>query len=342
MDGPNADFDSPWKHAPERYLADFTELFLLETRERQVAPESLEQELGQCMRDGALGLRRLDKLMRVTEPDSSSCLWHIEVQTASQADFAERMFICYYRLYERFRMPVRSIAILGDLSPTWRPDGLEMISGRTHLNFGFEAIKLIDFEDRIAELLLSDNVFAWLVSAHVATLRTRRELEDRMRVKGCLLTGIHACGWPKEKVLDVHELIDRMMRLPWGLQQQLDARLKNLFGRSAMPYMSAYEHRVEKRAKIKGRQEGRLEGRMEGREEGRVEGRMEGWEEGLREGKLCLLRQVVLSQLGLRFGPLDEQVQQVIAAGTVEDLERQIIAVLEAKSIEDVIGSAKH
>jgi len=110
MDSPNADFDSPWKHAPERYLADFTELFLLETRERQVAPESLEQELGQCMRDGALGLRRLDKLMRVTEPDSSSCLWHIEVQTASQADFAERMFICYYRLYERFRMPVRSIA----------------------------------------------------------------------------------------------------------------------------------------------------------------------------------------------------------------------------------------
>jgi len=97
-----------------------------------------------------------------------------------------------------------------------------------------------------------------------------------------------------------------------------------------MPYMSAYEHRVEKRAKIKGRQEGRMEGREEGREE------------GLREGKLCILRQVVLSQLGLRFGPLDEQVQQVIAAGTVEDLERQIIAVLEAKSIEDVIGSAKH
>jgi flagellar biosynthesis/type III secretory pathway protein FliH len=109
-----------------------------------------------------------------------------------------------------------------------------------------------------------------------------------------------------------------------------------------MPYMSAYEHRVEKRAKIKGRQEGRLEGRMEGREEGREEGRMEGWEEGLREGKLCILRQIVLSQLGLRFGPLDEHVQQVIAAGTVEDLERQIMAVLEAKSIEDVIGSAKH
>ena len=55
-----------------------------------------------------------------------------------------------------------------------------------------------------------------------------------------------------------------------------------------------------------------------------------------------MLRQVVLSQLGWRFGPLDEHVQQMIAAGTVEDLERQIMAVLEAKSIEDVIGIAKH
>jgi hypothetical protein len=264
MDTTNADFDSPWKQAPERYLADFAELFLLETLERRVAPDSLEQELGQCMRDGALGLRRLDKLMRVTESDGSGCLWHIEVQTSSQADFAERMFICYYRLYERFRLPVRSIAILGDLSPTWRPNGVELIAGHTQLKFEFETIKLIDFEDRIAELLLSDNVFAWLVAAHIATLRTRRELEDRMRVKGCLLTGIHVCGWPKEKVLDVHELIDRMMRLPWGLQQQLDAQLERLFGRSAMPYMSAYEHRVEKRAKIQARREGREEGREEG------------------------------------------------------------------------------
>jgi hypothetical protein len=74
MDSTSADFDSRWKQAPERYLA---------------------------------------KLMRITEPDGSRCLWHIEVQTASQADFAGRMFICYCRLYQRFRLPVRSIAAVG-------------------------------------------------------------------------------------------------------------------------------------------------------------------------------------------------------------------------------------
>lgn len=314
MDTTNADFDSPWKQAPERYLADFTDFFLHEKWEMPNAPDSLEQELVQCMRDGQLGLRRLDKLLRVTDADGSVCLWHIEVQTARQANFSERMFICYYRLYERFHVPVRSIAILGDSSPTWRPNGLDLACGRTQLRFDFETIKLIDFEDQIAELLLSDNVFAWLSSAHVLTLRTRRELEDRMRIKGCLLIGIHACGWPKEKVLDVHELIDRMMRLPWGLQQQLDKQLEELFGRCAMPYISAYEHRVEKRAMIKGRQE------------------------GLREGGLAMLRKIVLAQLEARFGPLDSNVRQVIAAATSEELEHQAMAVVEARNIEDVVG----
>jgi len=52
MDSPNAGFDSPWRQAPERYLADFAELFLLETLERRLAPDGLETELGQGMRDG--------------------------------------------------------------------------------------------------------------------------------------------------------------------------------------------------------------------------------------------------------------------------------------------------
>lgn len=90
-----------------------------------------------------------------------------------------------------------------------------------------------------------------------------------------------------------------------------------------MPYTSAYEHRVEKRGMIKGRQEGRLEGRQE----------------GLREGSAAMLRKIVLSQLAVRFGPLDSHVQQAIAAATVDDLERQALALVEATSIKDVIGA---
>ena len=41
-------------------------------------------------------------------------LIHIEVQAQVDADFSERMFVYHYRLFDRFRRPVVSLAILGD------------------------------------------------------------------------------------------------------------------------------------------------------------------------------------------------------------------------------------
>jgi hypothetical protein len=161
MDTTNADYDSVWKQAIERYWTDFTELFLLEEWGSRPLPESHDQELARCARDSKLGLFRVDKLLRAPAADGQPCLWHIEIQVARQRGFAERMFVCHYRLYDQFQLPVRSIAILGDHSPTWRPQSFELVAGRTKMSFGFESVKLRDFNERFAELLRSDNVFSW-------------------------------------------------------------------------------------------------------------------------------------------------------------------------------------
>ena len=155
MNSTNADFDSVWKQAIERYWTDFLELFLSERWDGLGAPESQDQELHRCSRDGKLGLFRVDKLLRTLGPDGLPCLWHIEIQVARQRGFAERMYVCQYRLYDHFHLPVRSIAILGDPSPTWRPDHFDLTAGKTHTKFEFEVVKLRDFEGRIAEFLLS-------------------------------------------------------------------------------------------------------------------------------------------------------------------------------------------
>jgi hypothetical protein len=39
---------------------------------------------------------------------------HIEVQGTKQAEFAEHMFVYNYRIYDRYRRPVASMAILAD------------------------------------------------------------------------------------------------------------------------------------------------------------------------------------------------------------------------------------
>jgi hypothetical protein len=283
-----------------------------------------------------VGLFRVDKLLRAPGLDGQPCLWHIEIQTARQRGFAERMFVCQYRLYDRFRLPVRSIAILGDPSPTWRPKGFELSTGGTSVSFVFETIKLRDFDDRLAELLLSDNVFAWLVVAHLLTLRTRREPGDRMLVKSSLLTGLRSCGWDEQKYRDVVDLINRMMKLPEVLQDMVEKQQDFLNGRREMAWKYLWEERAEERGRQRGIAAGMEIGREMGRELGFKLGRLEGQEQGREEGRLAALRDLLYAQLQHRFGKVGDAARLRLESGTREELERWCLAVVTASTIEDV------
>ena len=53
---------------------------------------------------------------------SAADLCPLEVQGQYDAEFAERMFVYNYRLNDRYRQPVASLAALADDQPGWRPD----------------------------------------------------------------------------------------------------------------------------------------------------------------------------------------------------------------------------
>ena len=311
MDIPNADYDSVWKQAIELYWPDFTELFLLEEWGGRPSPESLDQELAKCSRDSKLGQFRVDKLLRAPGVDGQPYLWHIEIQVARQRGFAERMFVCQYRLYEHFQLPVRSIAILGDRSPTWRPNRFDLSAGHTHMTFRFETIKLRDFSHCLEQLLVSDNVFAWLVVAHLFTLRTRREPSTRAIVKDKLLTGLRACGWARKKFLDVFDLVDRMMTLPEPLQAELAAQQQILDGRREMAWKYLWQERAEQLGEARGEARGDARG-------------------------LEALKKMVCDLLEARFGPLDDGTRQKVQAASQDELQRWCLAVVSARTIDEV------
>lgn len=324
MDTNNADYDAVWKQVIVRYVVDFTLLFLGEAWRGAPIPESLDAELAKCSRDRRGGVRRVDKLLRALGADGEPCLWHIEVQVARQRHFAQRMLVCHYRLYDQFQLPVRSIAILGDPSPTWRPSRFDLAAGRTTLSLEFEAVKLRDFDDRLAELLLSDNICAWLVVAHLLTLRTRREPLDRMLVKNSLLTGLRACGWEEQKYLDAVDLIDRMMTLPLALQDGVDEQQRLLEGGGNMAWKYLWEERAEER------------GMQRGIERGMERGIERGMQVGHLEGRLSATRHLLVAQLAKRFGALDDTVKRRIETAPLEDLERWCLAVVTARTMEEV------
>ncbi len=54
-----------------------------------------------------------DRVWRL-DGEEAWVLIHVEVQNQAEVDFGERMFVYHYRIFDRFRRPMVSLAVLGD------------------------------------------------------------------------------------------------------------------------------------------------------------------------------------------------------------------------------------
>src|SRR5579875_3848092 len=127
---PADDYDSPWKEALAHYLPDALALFFPDVYAQidwSRGYTFLDKELQQVTRDADLGRRLVDTLVRVWRRDGTDAwvLIHIEVQGQPERDFARRMFVYYYRIFDRYDHPIMSVAILGDEQEGWRPTRFE-------------------------------------------------------------------------------------------------------------------------------------------------------------------------------------------------------------------------
>ena len=120
------DYDSPWKEAIEIMLADFMAFYFpsaWKAIDWEQPHRFLDQELQKILPESDTGRRVVDKLVEVALVDGGD-QWihlHIEIQSSPEADFAERMMIYHYRIFDRFRRPVASLAMLADRRRGWRP-----------------------------------------------------------------------------------------------------------------------------------------------------------------------------------------------------------------------------
>ena len=126
MSNPQTEFDSPWKDILQLYFEDFM-LFFFPQAHGEIdwtqTPEFLDKELQQVVRDAALGRRLADKLVKIYRitGEENWILIHVEIQAQEESNFAQRMFIYNYRIYDLYKRSVASLAILGDERADWRP-----------------------------------------------------------------------------------------------------------------------------------------------------------------------------------------------------------------------------
>lgn len=276
MTQPQTDYDSAWKEVLEHYFEEFISFFFPEAYagiDWAMGYEFLDKELQQVVRDAELGRRLADKLVKVWSRDGEEAwvLVHVEVQGQVDREFAKRMYVYNYRLFDRYDRKVVTLAVLADTHPTWRPGGFgyDLWGCRVHLEF--PAVKLLDYNAQWNDLEQSLNPFAVIVMTHLKTQATYRDAEGRLHWKLTLVKMLYHRGYTREDVLELFRFIDWLMVLPEDIESSFTEALKQYEEDMKMPYVTSVERRGIQKGIQKGIQEGIQQGLLQSSRESIVE-----------------------------------------------------------------------
>jgi len=309
-------YDSPWKEALQHFFPDFLAFFFPEAHadiDWRLGYEFLDKELQQIVRDAELGRRYADILAQVWRHggDEAWVLVHVEVQGQQQVAFAERMYVYNYRLYDRYRRQVASMAVLADEQPHWRPQefAYELWGGRPGIVF--PVVKLLDYAARWSELEASSNPFATMIMAHLKAQETRRDPIERQGWKLWLTRRLYKLGYDRQRVIDLFGFIDWVLQLPPPQALDFWQQIQETEEEKRMRYITSVERiGIEK-------------------------GVQQGMQQGMQRGQADL----VLRLLNRRFGVISPRLIEQVRAVHGEQMPDLLDVALTAVSLDEVTAA---
>ncbi|GAB4159838.1 MAG: DUF4351 domain-containing protein [Roseiflexaceae bacterium] len=302
------DYDTPWKEILEGYFPQFMDFFfpaVYTAIDWSQGHEFLDKELHSISHDAEVGRRIADKLVQVVQRHGGRAwvLIHIEIQGHTEKRFAERMFIYYYRLFDRYQRPIVSMALLSDDNRQWRPDHYQQQQWGCSVDFRFLISKLIDQRHRIDQ---HENIFAIVVHAYLMAKATRRNMAKRAISKYQITRQLYEHGYSRQVIMDLYRFIDWMLQLPDDLDSMVWQQIKSFEEERQMAYISTAE-RI-------GMREGYKKGLEQGREIGLEQGREIGLEQGREIAALELAQRMIIKQFGTHAEPYAAQCQALSVA----------------------------
>lgn len=228
----------------------------------------------------------------------------MEVQSQPDTAFAERMFPYHARLFDRDRIPVVSLAVLGDDSASWRPDGFGYTRWGCALALRFPTVKLLDLDQEV--LAATVNPFATLVLLHRDAQETRHNPAERLRRKVSRYRALLRQGYSAADIRQLLRLVEHLLRLDPDLAREARTTMRHIeqeeLGMDT--FVTSFE------------------------EIGR--------EEGLAEGLIQERRTLVLRQLDRKVGPLAPELRERVAALSPERLLDLSDALLDFAGLADL------
>uniref|UniRef100_Q3AR71 Transposase (putative) YhgA-like domain-containing protein n=1 Tax=Chlorobium chlorochromatii (strain CaD3) TaxID=340177 RepID=Q3AR71_CHLCH len=263
-------YDSPWKEAIEHYFPEFMAFYFPNAHKAidwAKGYHILNEELRSLIPDAEISNRVVDKLVQVHLLDGNeSWLYiHIEVQSFWEADFPKRVFIYFYRIFDKYGKAVANFVVLADMNPHWLPTSYNMETIGSKLTLDFSVVKLLDFEPHMQELLASNNVFGLITAAHLLTQRTHRNYEARLEAKKLLIQLLLQRQWEQERIEQLIRVIDWFLSLPKELRQKLKTEIYQMEEEQKMKYITSFERDAKEEGILEGREIGVLEGMENGK-----------------------------------------------------------------------------
>jgi hypothetical protein len=255
------DYDSPWKEAIDAFFQPFMALFFPSVHaliDWSRPYEFLDIELQRITGDSTIGRRYADRLVKVHSREGLEVwlLLHIEIQGQADAQFPERMFQYWYRIYDRFgAVETISLALLTND----RSDG-EIGEYRREREgcgvcFRFRVQALPDWDEADLVRRAADNPFAVVALAQLAAHRRTSDPERKAR-KGEIIALLYRYQYDRDDAIKLLRFVDWLIRLPRALERILRQELAELEEQTKMSYVTSWERFAREEGIEKGRQEG--------------------------------------------------------------------------------------
>ncbi|MCK5508974.1 MAG: hypothetical protein KAI50_10710 [Desulfobacterales bacterium] len=262
-DSNKTEFDSPWKEIIEFFFPQFMEFFVPGSEKvinwnKKI--KFLDKEFQKITKESADKRRYTDKLVEVVLKNNEKkwVLIHVEVQAQKEMEFSERMFVYNYRIFDRYGIPVTSIAILADNTASWNPEPFKYGMWGSSMGLDYIKTKLLDYKVQWSYLEKEENPFAIVVMAHLKALETRKDHLLRKQWKTELTKLLYEKGYSKTGILNLYRFIDWVLTLPEALEKIFLEDLRQYEKEKNMPYITSAERIGKKEGKKEGRKEGML------------------------------------------------------------------------------------
>jgi len=195
--------DALWKAIIEEFFDDFLQFFFTPFYDKidtNIPFEVLDKELSKLYPETQSINRNGDKLIKIKlkEGQEHFILVHVEVQGYKEEDYGRRMYICQYRIDERFNLPLTALVIYTDANKENRVNFYERNCFGTTIKYEFNTFVIS--EKTVEEYEKLDNPFA--IICQVTLIGLQRNLKDEalFEQKIALFRKLLDKNYPKNKI----------------------------------------------------------------------------------------------------------------------------------------------